>query len=207
MSAGIWSYERSQNEFVGLEQRVRNAERVLTDALDADNAQLRNKLGIEAHAKIERATGDLDQLFHDGDARFLVDYKSATDVLQRRLSDMLAEVLDRIFKIPPDRQKQPPEPTGRVSIGPWRTVETVEAYSNGDVAGITIKYHGIEFTGSAKRNPVDKPDPAIGLAVAEARAARLLAKALQKKADKLVADAEAERQRQKRQAAARRKGK
>jgi hypothetical protein len=200
----LWDFDYSKSQAEQLAERV---DKIVSDYDDimknVDNKQVRNKRAIELHARIDRVDLDLAQLSTRAAPTFLESYPGWIPAMQSTVEQVLDTLLRDVFKI---FEKYPgwTTETNKGTTVPHRTScqpqgTRTETYSNGDVAGVTIEYCGQQFTGSAKRNPVDKPNPTIGLAVAEAKAARKLAVSLQRAANKMVADAD--RNRRKEQAA------
>lgn len=62
----------------------------------------------------------------------------------------------------------------------------VRTLADADAAVAVIEHRGSRYHGSSKRHPGDKPNELIGLLLAEARAARRLADALEQRAWNLI---------------------
>jgi Domain of unknown function (DUF1876) len=74
-------------------------------------------------------------------------------------------------------------------IIPSRAIAVI-SLADKDVTIVQVRYDGITAAASAKREPGDKPDAAIGTSLATARALGLLARKLERRARGAVRDAE-----------------
>lgn len=193
-----------------LEERVCELEEMVNALFnDYDNGHARNREAINIHTKLDKLAADTESLDLS---------VPENKVLRRRVLVLTDRILVGVFRLDPDtaQANTPPktkvdtthgtlhnllaDPKGMGLVDPTAVGGVgqinINRYDNDDVSAVEYKLRiggkDFDFIGTAKRNPVDKPDRIIGSLVANAKAFHQMARFFDRAAKERLAAAEAE---------------